>query len=64
MKHEEHDIFENLFEKLKINITVTNQKIIAKLLKTMSMDEVKNYLEETYKNLNINPAIKKFTRSI
>lgn len=58
MKHEEHDIFENLFKELKINFTATNQKSVAKLLKTMSMDEVKNYLEETYKNLKKNSDIK------
>lgn len=58
MKHEEHDFFENLFKELKINFTTTNQKSVAKLLKTMSMDEVKNYLEETYKNLKLNPDIK------
>lgn len=58
MKHEEHDIFEILFKQLKINFTATNQKSVAKLLKTMSMDEVKNYLEETYKNLKLNPDIK------
>lgn len=52
MKHEEHDIFENLFKELKINFTSANQKSVAKLLKTMSVDEVKNYLEETYKNRN------------
>lgn len=58
MKYEEHNLFENLFKELKINFTTTNQKSVAKLLKTMSMDEVKNYLKETYKNLKQNLGIK------
>lgn len=42
--------FEKFFkEELKINFTATNQKAIEKLLKTMSEQQVKNFLLDNYK---------------
>ena len=42
--------FENFFkEELKMNFTATNQKAIEKLLKTMSEQQVKNFLLDNYK---------------
>lgn len=42
--------FENFFkEELKMNFTATNQKAVEKLLKTMSEQQVKNFLLDNYK---------------
>lgn len=42
--------FENFFkEELKMNFTATNQKAVEKLLKTMSEQQVKNFLMDNYK---------------
>ncbi|MGL5595860.1 MAG: replication initiator protein A [Cetobacterium sp.] len=57
MTHEEHDLFENLFEKIGVNFTTTNQKSIKKLLKTLSKEQVEQYLLETYENMRTNPNI-------
>ncbi|MBC2855318.1 helix-turn-helix domain-containing protein [Cetobacterium sp. 2A] len=54
----EHDFFENLFKELNINFTLTNQKSVSKLLKTLSKEQVNDYLIETYDNLKVNPDIK------
>ncbi|SJZ95697.1 Replication initiator protein A (RepA) N-terminus [Cetobacterium ceti] len=58
MNHDIHDLFENIFKTLDVNFTTTNQKSVAKLLKTQSVDEVKTYILETYNNLKDNPNIK------
>ena len=58
MIHNTHDLFENIFKTLDINFTTTNQKSVAKLLKTQSVEEVKTYILETYSNLKDNPDIK------
>lgn len=58
MKHEGMTFFENLFKELEINFTATNQKSVIGLLKSMSQEEVKAYLVETYTNLKANPEIK------
>lgn len=55
--------FENFFkEELKMNFTATNQKAIEKLLKTMSEQQVKNFLLDNYKMAIVakekNPNIK------
>lgn len=58
MNHEEHDFFENLFKNIEVNFTLTNQKSVKKLLKTLSKEDVEKYLLETYENMNSNPDIK------
>ena len=58
MNQDTHDLFENIFKTLDVNFTTTNQKSVAKLLKTQSVDEVKTYILETYNNLKDNPDIK------
>lgn len=56
MNHE-LDSFEKLFKKFGINFTKTNQESVKKLLAKMKVDEVINYLEETYENLKNTPSI-------
>lgn len=67
MNHE-YDFFENLFKQLGVNFTRTNQNSVARLLKTLSKDQVEEYLIETYENLKENPNIKNlaaaFTKKI
>ena len=58
MNHEEYDFFENLFKNIEVNFTLTNQKSVKKLLKTLSKEDVEKYLLETYENMNSNPDIK------
>ncbi|MGL4863564.1 MAG: helix-turn-helix domain-containing protein [Cetobacterium sp.] len=58
MNHEEHDFFENLFKNIEVNFTLTNQKSVKKLLKTLSKEDIEKYLLETYENMNSNPDIK------
>lgn len=55
--HDTIDEFEELFNKFNINFTKTNQSSIKKLLKTMSANEVKLYLKETYENIKSNPNV-------
>ncbi|MBR8701033.1 MULTISPECIES: hypothetical protein [unclassified Fusobacterium] len=56
--HDVHDFFEKLFkEQFKINYTTTNRNSINKLLKTLSFNEVKDYLMELYKNLSENKKV-------
>lgn len=57
--HDMNDIdeFKEMFNEWNINFTKKNQNSIKKLLKTMSIGEVKNYLIETYQNLKNNPKV-------
>ncbi|MGL5580530.1 MAG: helix-turn-helix domain-containing protein [Cetobacterium sp.] len=57
MTHEEHEFFENLFKKIGVNFTATNQKSVKKLLKTLSKEQVEQYLLETHENMRTNPNI-------
>lgn len=67
MNHE-YDFFENLFKQFGVNFTRTNQNSVARLLKTLSKNQVEEYLVETYENLKSNPNIKNlaaaFTKKI
>ena len=58
-QNHDHDIdeFKNLFNEFGINFTNKNKNSIKKLLKTMSINEVKLYLKETYENIKNNPNV-------
>ncbi|WP_426709565.1 replication initiator protein A [Cetobacterium sp. SF1] len=68
MNQETYDIFKNLFKELGIELTNKNQKSILQLLKTQSLEEIKNYLRETFYNIKNNPQVKNpfgvFTKKI
>lgn len=58
MEQATYNFFEKIFKEFSVNFTIRNQKSIIKLLKTQNLEEVKNYLLDTFAKINSNSKIK------